>query len=427
MATRKTDRPNNKRVEKVILTAIQKKQKKPNIASLAELGRLADTAGGKVIKTFLVRVQNYNPATLIGKGKVLEIAQIAEIEKISTVIFDEELSPAQQRNLEEIIPAKIIDRTRLILDIFARRANTREGELQVELAQNVYMLPRLTGKGISMMQQTGGIGTRGPGEREIEYNRRRLRDKIARLKKDISRIKKERNLRRKKRIEIPMPQIAIAGYTNAGKSTLLNAISGKEKKVYADDKLFATLDPTARRIKIGGGIYVIFTDTVGFIQKLPHTLIAAFRATLEEVTIANCILHLQDISSDLMEIQRKTVCETLKELKADHIPVIEVFNKTDAVNKYKLQKFKRDNPSAVFISALKKEGIDELLKKIETVLAKIWKPRKLVLSPHKAHQILPLIYKTSIITARSHTADGSTIIEFMTTDGNWDRILKVRK
>lgn len=411
-------------MEKVILVGIQKKQIKAVGGSLAELERLADTAGGKAVKTFLVKVQNYSPATLIGKGKALEIAETVVSHKVSTLIFDEELSPAQQRNLEEIIPAKIIDRTRLILDIFARRANTREGELQVELAQNVYILTRLTGKGITMMQQTGGIGTRGPGEREIEYNRRRLRDKIARLKKDIAKIKHERDLRRKKRLQVPLPQIAIAGYTNAGKSTLLNTLSAKEKKVYTDDKLFATLDPTTRRVKIAGGIDAIFTDTVGFIQKLPHTLIAAFRATLEEVSIADCILHLQDISSDLVATHKKTVYETLKELKAEHIPVIEVFNKIDAVNAYKLQKIERENPAAVFISAIENTGIEELLEKIKTVISKIWKPRKLVLTAFETHRILPLIYKTSIITARLHTAGGETVLEFMTTDGNWGKILK---
>jgi GTP-binding protein HflX len=412
-------------MEKVILMGTQlKRQKIHDTASLEELDRLVDTAGGKVIKTFLVKIENYKPATLIGKGKIDEIAQNAMAAKISTVIFDEELSPAQQRNLEELIPAKIIDRTRLILDIFVQRANTREGELQVELAQNEYMLPRLTGKGISMMQQTGGIGTRGPGEREIEYNRRRLRDKIARLKKDIAKIKHERDLRRKKRMQVPLAQIAIAGYTNAGKSTLLNALSVKERKVYTDDKLFATLDPATRCVKLTSGANVIFTDTVGFIQKLPHTLIAAFRATLEEVNIADCILHLQDISSDLAVIHKKTVCQTLKELKAEHIPLIEVFNKTDIMSIRKLQKIKKDNPHAIFISALKKEGINKLLKKIEDVLKQKWKPRRLVLSPAKTNRILALIYKSSMVTSKSHTKDGDTVINFMCTDGNWEKIKK---
>ncbi|MCX5783438.1 MAG: GTPase HflX, partial [Elusimicrobia bacterium] len=262
-----------------------------NADSLDELRRLCETAGGAVLSCVNARVENFNPALLIGKGKADEIAALARENSAKTVIFDEELSPAQQRNLEEIIPAKIIDRTRLILDIFARRAHTREGVIQVEHAQLSYMLPRLTGRGTAMMQQTGGIGTRGPGERQIEYDRRRIKDRLSRLKKEIDLIRRERQIRKKNRDKIPMTQIAIAGYTNAGKSTLLNFLTKGKAGVYVDDKLFATLDPTTRRVYMPGGKVALFTDTVGFIQKLPHSLVAAFRSTLEEIAQTNAIIR----------------------------------------------------------------------------------------------------------------------------------------
>ena len=217
-------------------------------SSLEELKRLAHTAGGTVVHTFQIRVQAFNSATLIGSGKMEEIAETVRLTNAQTVIFDDEISPAQQKNLEEIIPAKVIDRTRLILDIFAQRARTQEGKLQVELAQLKYLLPRLGGQGTALMQQKGGIGLRGPGETKLEYDKRRLRLRISKLEKEIEQVKKERGLRRERRTQIPLPQIAIVGYTNAGKSTLLNVLT-RQNAVYADDKLFATLDPTTRRVQ----------------------------------------------------------------------------------------------------------------------------------------------------------------------------------
>ena len=432
MEHRRPSGKDNTKMEKVILVGHQlKKRIQPEAVSLDELERLADTAGAQTVKTYFIKLAKYVPSTLIGSGKASEIAQVAQEENVSTVIFDEELSPAQQRNLEKIIPSKVIDRTRLILDIFAQRANTREGELQVELAQSVYMLPRLSGAGISMMQQKGGIGTRGPGERKLEYDRRRIRDKIVRLKKEIDTIRQERQLRRKRRETIPLARIAIVGYTNAGKSTLLNTLAtrstslraGSVEKVYTDDKLFATLDPTTRKVKLGSGARILFTDTVGFIQKLPHTLVAAFRATLEEIALTDCILHVQDISSDLIDVHRKTVTETLKELDADKIPSMEVFNKTDLISAYKLQKFKKLYPSAVFISALDKKGIASLLKKVQKVLLKKFKSRKLTLDYQNYALISKEIYSSCMVTKLTHRKNGKTEINFMATDGRWNKIL----
>jgi len=389
-------------------------------ASLDELRRLCETAGAGVEAAYSVRLQNFNPATLIGKGKAEELAGEVRRTGASTVVFDEELSPAQQRNLEELIPAKIIDRTRLILDIFAARARTREGELQVELAQLNYLLPRLTGRGAAMMQQTGGIGTRGPGERKIEYDRRRLRDYIVQLERKIETVRSERRVRRERRERIPLAQIAIVGYTNAGKSTLLNTLSGKAGDVYADDKLFATLDPTTRRIRLKNGGFALFTDTVGFIQKLPHTLVAAFRATLEEITLADCVVHVRDASSPMLREQKKTVLATLAELDAAGIPVIEALNKVDLLDEKHRAALLRENPHAVRISALKGEGMDELLGKVWETLSAIWKPRAITVPPQDG-ELLHEIYETCMVVSRAETAAG-TRLEALATDGNWERI-----
>ena len=335
--------------------------------SVAELERLCATAGCRVVKIYLVRVEKFNPATFIGRGKAQEIAEFVAENKLDAVIFNDEISPAQQNHLEEIIPAKIIDRTRLILDIFAQRARTKEGELQVELAQLNYLLPRLSGRGAAMMQQQGGIGMRGPGERKLEYDRRRLRARIAKLDKEIEAVKKGRQIRRARRGSAPMPQIAIAGYTNTGKSTLLNALM-RQNAAYADDKLFATLDPLTRRVRLPSGVTVLFTDTVGFIQKLPHSLVSAFRATMEEVKFADIILHFIDASSADMETQSSAMHKIINELQIKDIPVIDVYNKTDMLGIIKLKAMQNRFNDGVFISAARREGFDKLFKAVEAAL-----------------------------------------------------------
>lgn len=323
-------------------------------------------------RVFDVRLQAYNAALFIGTGKAEEIARAAEELAASAVIFDDEITPAQQKNLEAIIPAKVIDRTRLILDIFASRARTQEGRLQVELAQLNYLLPRLSGHGTAMMQQKGGIGMRGPGERKLEYDRRRLRLRITKLEKEIEHVKSGRTLRRQRRGDVPLPQIAIVGYTNAGKSTLLNALT-RQNAVYADDKLFATLDPTTRRVVGANGAQMLFTDTVGFIQKLPHSLVSAFRATLEETKFADLILHVQDASSPELAAQQETVQRILAELDAQNTPVIDVFNKAELLTAKDLKALKKQYPQGVFISASERMNLDGLLSRVCLQIALAWK------------------------------------------------------
>lgn len=409
-------------MEKVILVGAALKGDFISSHSLEELARLAETAGGKVCAAYHVRVQSFNAATLIGTGKLQEIAAECENQQIDSVIFDEEITPAQQKNLEDILPAKVIDRTRLILDIFAQRARTQEGKLQVELAQLNYLLPRLSGKGTAMMQQKGGIGMRGPGERKLEYDRRRLRARISRLEQEIEQVKKERSLRREKRQRVPLPQIVLIGYTNAGKSTLLNALT-QEQAVYADDKLFATLDPTTRRVPMKGGGQMLFTDTVGFIQKLPHSLVSAFRATLEETAFADVLLHVHDSASEERETQSQTVHQILTDLQASRLPIIDVFNKTDLLSAPRLQALKKAYPQAIFISAQNAKGLNTLLKAVEKALKTKWKVRPLQLSAKQA-DLIGQIYTRSLVLSSTATADGGLKLKIMATDGNYAELLK---
>ncbi|HCJ66704.1 MAG TPA: GTPase HflX, partial [Elusimicrobia bacterium] len=355
-------------MESTVLIGLQdpRTKREEAVESLNELALLVKTVGGKVVHTFIQKRNRIESAYLIGKGKVEEITHLVQTNGITTVIFDEELSPAQQRNLEDLIGTKILDRTRLILDIFAQRAKTKEGILQVELAQLTYLLPRLTGRGIMFSQQLGGIGTRGPGERELEYDRRHIRQRILHLEKEIEKVSKQREIQREKRKEIPV--VAIVGYTNVGKSTLLNTLT-KKYTAYVDDKLFATLDPTTRRVNLPGGLKVLFTDTVGFIYKLPHHLVTAFRATLEETKEADLLIHLIDPTHRQWKQQINVVNNVLKELGISSKPQIMVYNKIDLLktNDY-LRLGWRDK--IILISALTGEGVEELLKEINKFFEK---------------------------------------------------------
>lgn len=409
-------------MENVILAGVTLKTAPYDTSSLEELKRLAHTAGGTVVHTFQIRVQAFNSATLIGSGKMEEIAETVRLTNAQTVIFDDEISPAQQKNLEEVIPAKVIDRTRLILDIFAQRARTQEGKLQVELAQLKYLLPRLGGQGTALMQQKGGIGLRGPGETKLEYDKRRLRLRISKLEKEIEQVKKERGLRRERRTQIPLPQIAIVGYTNAGKSTLLNVLT-RQNAVYADDKLFATLDPTTRRVHMPAGGEMLFTDTVGFIQKLPHSLVSSFRATLEETSFADVILHVHDASSPHRNAQAETVRQIITDLGAQTIPVIDVFNKIDLLSPARLALLQAQNPQGSFISAGNKLGLTELLEQVEENVARRWKLRRLTLEP-KARGLIGFIYGKALVTGQQELPSGALELTLMATDGNYHSILK---
>lgn len=403
-------------MERVILVSASLKTQPQNEETLQELHRLTHTAGAEVVESFRVKVEAFNAATLIGKGKLQEIAAQAQILRADSVIFDDEISPAQQNNLEEILPAKVLDRTRLILDIFAQRARTQEGKLQVELAQLKYLLPRLSGRGAAMMQQKGGIGMRGPGERKLEYDRRRLRLRISRLEKEIEAVKAGRSLRRQRRAQVPLPQIALVGYTNAGKSTLLNALT-QTQSVYADDKLFATLDPTTRRVRMPSGGEMLFTDTVGFIQKLPHSLVTSFRATVEETSFADVILHVQDAAAPNRREQEATVLQIITDLKAQNIPLITVFNKADLLSPGQLALLRTQYPQAVFVSALEEANLTALLRRVEQAASYKWQVHTLSLRLDQLH-LLGLFYEKSLVINRKETPRGLTLT-FMATEGNF--------
>ena len=295
--------------------------------SMAELERLADTAGAVIVGKFIQRREKPDAAFFLGRGKVAEIAMEVQNRDATLLILDDELTPSQQHNLEQMLGIKVIDRTALILDIFAQRARTREGKLQVELAQLQYNLPRLGGQGLVLSRLGGGIGTRGPGETKLEVDRRRIYARIHDLEAQIDAVQKNRHLHRRRRKLSRIPLVALVGYTNAGKSTLLNRLTGSE--VFAEDKLFATLDPTTRHLVLPEKQEILLTDTVGFIQKLPHTLVKAFRATLEEVQEADLLLHVVDCSNENYEQQIESVVEVLKELDAVNKPTLYVFNKAD--------------------------------------------------------------------------------------------------
>ncbi|MBO2521904.1 MAG: GTPase HflX [Clostridia bacterium] len=334
--------------------------------SLDELQRLAESAGAVVVGRLIQSLKRPDPATYLGSGKVEELKALAEERSADLVIFDDELSPAQSRNLERALEVKVVDRTQLILDIFAQRARTKEGKLQVELAQLAYLLPRLAGIGTSLSRLGGGIGTRGPGETKLEVDRRRIRTRMAEIRRDLEEVRRQRALQRRGREAALAPVCALVGYTNAGKSTLLNRLTGAG--VYADDRLFATLDPTVRQAALPEGGSVLLVDTVGFVRKLPHQLVAAFRATLEEVLFADLLVHVVDISSPDWYDQARAVYQTLEELGAADKPMVTAYNKADRADPVEVGSAVSRTPRAVAISALTGEGLDRLLEIIGEAL-----------------------------------------------------------
>ncbi len=357
-------------MEKAILVGLETQNSEWDIKeTLRELAELADTAGAIATAEIIQRRHRPDSKYYVGKGKAEEIRLLAEQAEANLVIFDDELSPSQKRNLEEAIGIPVVDRTALILDIFALRARTKEGKLQVELAQLNYLLPRLSGIGTELSKLAGGIGTRGPGETKLEVDRRRIRKRISDLKKEIEDIKKHRSIHRQSRQSVPLPIVTMVGYTNAGKSTLLNALT--DAGVFAEDKLFATLDPTTRKVETPGGGFFLLTDTVGFIQKLPHHLVAAFRATLEEVLEADLLLHVVDASHPNTEGQISAVSSILKSIGAENKETLVVFNKLDLPEaNIQLQVLARDFPEHVAVSAAKTIGTETLLMRIDYLLRK---------------------------------------------------------
>ena len=339
--------------------------------SLKELAELVDTAGGMVVGTATQKKESPDKATCLGSGRAEEIALQCQAEDIDLVVMDRELSPTQLRNLEEIFPCRLIDRTMLILDIFAGRARSAEGRLQVELAQLQYMLPRLTGQGAALSRQGGGIGTRGPGETKLESDKRHIRRRIGAIKESLEKVESQRKLRRERRRKDGIPTVALVGYTNAGKSTLLNHLT--DAGVLAEDKLFATLDPTARALRLPDGREVMLVDTVGFVRRLPHQLVRAFHSTLEEAVEADVILNICDASSPHAAEHLQVTGDLLAELGCGDTPVLQVMNKCDLTPEL------GDNPRFVRISALNGHGIDALLTAVAEALPPDRKKVKLLL------------------------------------------------
>ena len=332
-----------------------------------ELRELASSAGCRVASEVSVRRHTPVSATFLGTGKLEELAKTAATEQAQVAILNQELSPAQQRNIEEAVGIKTIDRTQLILDIFAQRAKSQEGKVQVELAQLRYLLPRLVGQGIALSRLGGGIGTRGPGEQKLEVDRRRIRQRISRLTDELKKMASRRDATRQRRKEVGLPVVALVGYTNAGKSTLLNRLTKADTVV--ENRLFTTLDPLARRLRFASGQWIVVTDTVGFLHRLPHHLVEAFSATLEEAQDAELLLHVLDVNDPLVMEHAEAVQEVLRMLALTHKPMVTVLNKIDRVeHPHILARLETELLPAVPVSALKGEGIDELLATIQRML-----------------------------------------------------------
>ena len=331
-------------------------------ASLEELALLADTAGAEPIESVLQRRRTPDPKTYVGKGKAEELRELVDAHDIDVVIVDDELSPAQQRTLETLFKVDVVDRVALILDIFAQHATSQDGAVQVELAQLRYRLPRLRGRGTQLSQQGGGIGTRGPGETQLEVDRRRLLQRIQRLERDLKDLGATRATQRKARRRRALPTVALVGYTNAGKSTLLNQLT--DAGVLVEDQLFSTLDPTTRRLRLAGGETVLLSDTVGFVRRLPHQLVDAFRSTLEEVVDADLLLHVVDVSSPEVEGRIAAVETVLREIEAGEVPVLIVWNKADIAAPELVEECLRSFSASVAVSAATGIGIDDLLRAI---------------------------------------------------------------
>ena len=375
--------------------------------SLDELRTLATSAGADIAGEFMQHRDRPDPATLIGKGKLEEIAGAAASVSADVILFDHDLSPSQQRNIEREVNTRVIDRTQLILDIFARHARTREGQLQVELAQLEYLLPRLAGRGVEMSQLGGGIGTRGPGETQLETDRRRIYRRIRHVKQQIENVRCIRAQQRQRRESVPVATVALVGYTNAGKSTLFNALT--KANVLASSRMFATLDPTLRGADLPSKRRILLSDTVGFIRHLPHTLVSAFRATLEEVQRASLILQVSDASSPISAEQDAQVESVLKELDADKKPRLHVMNKIDLLPP-KQRESLRDDKENIHVSAVKGIGLTTLLDRVDAVLEEDRPSRVRLRIPQKEGKALALLQARARIYSRQYQ-DGLVELE----------------
>ncbi|HZS93914.1 MAG TPA: GTPase HflX, partial [Chloroflexota bacterium] len=375
--------------------------------SLDELTRLADTAGIDVAGRVTQRLRAPQPLSYLGKGKIRDLADSKGEIGYDTVIADDELAPSQQRYLEGVLGGQVLDRTAVILHIFAQHARTREGRLQVELAQYRYRLPRLTGRGTDLSRLGGGINTRGPGETKLESDRRRIRHRIAELSRDIETVRRQRALHRRQRHQAGVPVVALAGYTNAGKSTLMNALT--EAEVLSTDRLFATLDPTTRRLDLPNHQTVLLTDTVGFIQKLPTDLVSAFRATLEEIQEADVILHVLDASDPEMERQAEEVEHELESLGVASKPRITALNKADLIPVTRVPLLRKRFPNSVAVSATERTGLEALLTQIERRVAADFVPVRVQI-PYNATDLVSLFRSRGMVEREDHRPDGTVIV-----------------
>ena len=391
--------------EKVILVGISEQDGDDAEDSLAELAELVKTAGAVVVGTLIQKRETIHPGTYVGTGKVDEIAQLLAATGATGIVCDDELSPAQMKNLESILATKVMDRTLIILDIFAARATTSEGKIQVELAQLKYRLSRLSGLGKSMSRLGCGIGTRGPGEKKLEIDRRLINDRIAQLNRELKEVVKHRDITRAKREKNDVPVVAIVGYTNAGKSTLLNHLTDAE--VLEEDKLFATLDPTTRMLELDGHQQVLLTDTVGFIRKLPHHLIEAFKSTLEEAKYADYIFHVVDASNPQMDKQMHIVYETLDRLGVKNKKIVTLFNKLDQrTEEEPLQDFRADH--ILMISAARNEGLDKIKDLLQEMLRedKVYVERVV---PYAQAGIIQLVREKGELVSEEYVPEGIAI------------------
>jgi len=392
------------REKAILVTVCQDRQGQWGIEDLSlELRNLATSCGALIAGEVLCSMKSISPAHYAGKGKVYEIAQLASTKRADLVVFNNDLTGSQQKNLEDMLGVKTIDRTQLILDIFANRAKSKEGKIQVELAQLQYLLPRLTGTGIVLSRLGGGIGTRGPGEQKLEVDRRRIKDRIAKLKADLAKLVRQRDMRRKKRERFSVSTIALIGYTNAGKSTLLNTLT--DTHVPTGDRLFSTLDPTTRAYVLPNKQKVLFVDTVGFLNQLPHHLIEAFKATLEEVIEADILLHVIDASHHMAIAQNTAVHKVLEDLGANKKPIIVALNKIDNVdNHHSAKRLQRQFDDSVLISALRKEGLGQLIDAVGRKLASLMMQVDLVIG-HDQMKLVSILHEHGRVLKKTFAND----------------------
>lgn len=400
--------------DKAILVALDSPHDDETEWASAELRELADSAGVTVVGEFHQRRSRPDPAYLIGHGKTEELYEEVQALGATVVIFGEDLNPTQQRNVENTVLVRVIDRTQLILDIFAQRAHTKEGKLQVELAQLAYLLPKLTGRGIEMTRLGGGVGTRGPGETKLEVDRRRIRTRITDLEEDLEEVVKRRGVQKQARSKLPFPSAALVGYTSAGKSTLLNTLSGSD--VLVDRRLFATLDPTTRRVVLPDGWAVLMSDTVGFIRNLPHHLVAAFKATLEEVVDADFLIHVVDSSHPKMLKQVEAVQEVLRELGVEDKPIVTVFNKSDlSPDQYELRRLVTEVPNSAYMSAMNREGIGHLMDRIIATIRSLL-IRVTLEIPYERSDLVSVCYESGRVISADYQNDKIIVLADVARD-----------